>query len=178
MYGIETERLTLRGLEETDAPPLIGMLSSPSVMRLLFSGVPMTFCDARSFIAKHFTFGESPTGIGVLEERETKQFVGFAGLLPCRYLDKEDFEIGAAFVEESQHKGYGMEVGSAQITYGLEKMKLPRLLALAHPDNINSIKVIESLGMRFVEEIATEERGPRRIYIIERPARYHGNCRR
>ncbi|HEY3275196.1 MAG TPA: GNAT family N-acetyltransferase [Syntrophorhabdaceae bacterium] len=166
MHNIETERLLLRGLEETDMAALQGMLASPSVMAWLFQGAPMNPADARRFIERNFTFGPSATGIGVVEEKETGRFIGFAGLLPCQYLGAEDFEIGAAFMEDSWHRGYGVEIGSAQISCGIGTLHLPRLLALAHPDNVNSLKVLEKLGMRFVKEIPTEARGPRRIYAI------------
>jgi ribosomal-protein-alanine N-acetyltransferase len=171
MHSIETERLILRGLQETDVAPLTEMLASPRVTQWLFSGIALSSGDARAFIERHFTFGRSAIGIGVLREKETDRFVGFAGLLACRYLDGEDFEIGAAFMEDSWKKGYGVEVGRAQIAYGLEKLKLPRLLALAHPDNVNSIKVLEKLGMTFVKDVSIDERGPRCVYVVNRAER-------
>ncbi len=166
MHSMESERLVLRRLQENDVAPLMEMLASPPVMRWLFPGKPMTAHDARTFIDKNVTFGQSATGIGILHEKETDRFVGFAGLLPCRYLDADDFEIGAGFVNYSWYKGYGVEDGLTQITYGLEVLKLERLRALAYPDNVNSLKVLDKLGMTVVKEISTGERGPRRVYLI------------
>jgi RimJ/RimL family protein N-acetyltransferase len=89
--------------------------------------------EADAFMEKNFTFGPSATGIGVLREKGTDRFVGFAGLLPCRYLEADDYEIGGAFVEDVWNKGYGVEIGLAKISYGFAALKLPRLLALVHP---------------------------------------------
>ncbi|MHC1727823.1 MAG: GNAT family N-acetyltransferase [Syntrophobacteraceae bacterium] len=165
---IETERLLLRRPHGPEIELLTGMLGTPGVMRWLFSGAPMEPDSARSFIEKEFTFGEESFGLGIICEKGTGQFVGFGGVIPCRHLGVDDFEFGFAFQENFRGKGYAKEIGNAQIKYGFENLPVDRLLALAHPQNIPSLKVIENMGMRFLKEIVTEQRGPRRVYVIER----------
>ena len=106
MCRIETQRLLLRQLRDTDVGPLLAMLGSPTVMRWLFAGAPMGNHEGKSFIDKYFSFGELAYGLGTLCEKRTGCFVGFAGFLRCDYLDVDDFEFGFALHEESWAKGY------------------------------------------------------------------------
>jgi [ribosomal protein S5]-alanine N-acetyltransferase len=165
---LETQRLLFRGIRDADIDLLVGMLASPKVTQWLFSGAPMDTISARLFIEKEFTFGDKLIGLGTLCEKTPDRFIGFAGIIPCRYLDVEDFEFGFALNEDSWGKGYATEIGQAQIKYSFANLPVDRLLALAHPRNLASLKVIEHIGMRFLKEILTEQRGPRLVYAIER----------
>lgn len=165
---METKRLILRELHDTDMEAIIAMLGSPTVMRLLFGGSPMTALEARAFIDENFYFGRENCGIGVLCEKEGGLCVGFAGLLPCRYLNENDYEIGVALQENAQGKGFATEIGLTQIAYGFKNLHVDRLLALAHPENTASFRAFEKLGMKFLQMIETDKRGPRCIYGINR----------
>ena len=167
---METKRLVLRELRDSDMEAIIAMLGSQTVMRLLFGGSPMTAQEAGVFINDNFYFGREICGIGVLCEKEDGSCVGFAGLLPCRYLKENDYEIGVALQEDAQGKGYATEIGMAQIAYGFKNLHVDRLLALAHPENTASLRAFEKLGMEFVQVIETDKRGPRCIYSINRAA--------
>jgi [ribosomal protein S5]-alanine N-acetyltransferase len=167
---IETERLVLRELRDTDMRPLLEMLTAPTVMRWLFGSGPMTDDEAERFINENFTFGKQVHGLGVLCAGETGFFVGFAGLLPCRYLYEDDFELGFALREGSWGKGYATEIGMAQIEYGFKSFNVPRLLGFAHPQNTASLRALEKIGMKLIKTIHTDQRGPRCLYIIKRNA--------
>lgn len=167
-FTIETERLILRELRDADIQPLLVMLSKPLVMRWLFGSVPMKNDEARRFINDNFIFGKQDHGLGVLCARETGCFVGFAGLLPCRYLYEDDFELGFALTEDSWGKGYATEIAAAQISYGFKNFSVPRLLGLAHPKNTASQHALEKVGMKLLKVIRTDQRGPRCLYIIKR----------
>ena len=164
---IETERLVLREIRDADVPPLVEMLSAPVVMRWLFGIAPMTADEVRRFINEYFVFGKQAHGLGVLCTRKTESFVGFAGLLPCRYLYEDDFELGFALREDSWGKGYATEIGAAQIAYGFSSFDVRRVLGLAHPQNTASLRALEKIGMKLLKTINTEQRGPRCLYIIK-----------
>jgi [ribosomal protein S5]-alanine N-acetyltransferase len=168
LHTIETKRLVLRELRDTDIQPLMEMLSSPLVMRWLFGIGPMTGDEARRFINENFLFGKQVYGLGVLCAKEKDSFVGFAGLLPCRYLDEDDFELGFALREDSWGKGYATEIGTAQIEYGFKNFNVPRLLGLAHPQNTASLRALEKIGMEFLKTVHIDQRGPRCVYEVKR----------
>jgi RimJ/RimL family protein N-acetyltransferase len=167
-HTIETERLILREFRDGDAQPLMEMLSAPLVMRWLFGAAPMTADEARHFINENFTFGKQAYGLGILCTRETSYYIGFAGLLPCRYLYEDDFELGFALREDSWGKGYATEIGAAQIAYGFENYDVRRLLGLVHPQNTASMHALEKIGMKLLKTINVDQRGPRRIYMIKK----------
>jgi len=169
-HSIVTSRLLLRELRDPDVDLLVDMLANPRVMRWLLSGKSMDAAGARAFIEKEFTFGSAAFGLGSLCEKNPEKLVGFAGIIPCRYLGAEDFEFGVAMLEDFWRKGYAKEIAEAEVLYGFENLPVDRLLALAHPRNAASLKIFDDLGMKFMEEISTDERGPRRIYVIEREA--------
>ena len=165
-HRIETKRLILRDMKPEDTANLIEMLGTPVVMRWLFGTGPMANDEAQRFISEHFTFGKSASGLGILRIKETGQFAGFGGLLPCRYLYEDDYELGFALIEEHFGKGYATEIGIAQIEYGFEHFDVRRLLGLAHPRNTASLKVLEKIGMKRIKQINTDQRGPRCVYAI------------
>ena len=167
-HTIETERLILREFRDGDTQPLLEMLSDPSIMRWLFGTGPMTGDEARHFMNENFVFGKQAYGLGVLCVKETEYFVGLAGLLPCRYLYEDDFELGFALQENAWGKGYATEIGIAQIDYGFKNFDVRRLLGLAHPQNMASLRALEKTGMKLLKTINVDQRGPRRIYMIKR----------
>jgi ribosomal-protein-alanine N-acetyltransferase len=167
-HTIETERLILREFRDGDTQSLLEMLSAPSIMRWLFGTAPMVADEARHFINKNFIFGKQAYGLGVLCAKEAEFFVGFAGLLPCRYLHEGDFELGFALQEDSWGKGYATEIAVAQIPYGFKNFDVRRLLGLAHPQNTASMHALEKIGMKLLKTINVDQRGPRRIYTIKR----------
>ena len=158
----------MRAFRDSDLPALAEMLADPVVMRWLFGTGPMTSDEARHFVEECFDFGRSASGLGVLCRKETGVFVGFAGLLPCRYLYEDDFELGFALREDSWGKGYATEIGTAQIAYGFENFDVQRLLGLAHPQNTASLKALEKIGMKLFKTIHTDQRGPRCVYAVKR----------
>jgi [ribosomal protein S5]-alanine N-acetyltransferase len=166
-HTIKTKRLLLRELRDADLPMLMEMLSAPMVMRWLFGSGPMLDDEANNFINENFVFGKQAHGLGVLCVRETNAFIGFAGLLPCRYLYEDDFELGFALREDAWGKGYATEIGAAQITYGFKNFEASRLLGLAHPQNTASLKALEKIGMKLLKLINTDQRGPRCVYCIK-----------
>ena len=124
--------------------------------------------EGKLFIDKYFSFGELAYGLGALCEKRTGCFVGFAGFLRCDYLDVDDFEFGFALHENLWAKGYATEIGRAQIAYGFTNLCALRLLAVAHPQNAASLRVLEKIGMKSLKQIITKDRGPRCVYLIEK----------
>jgi len=170
MNSIETTRLLLRGLRESDRAPLLRVLGDAAVMRLVFAGGAMPHGEAEAFLGTAFTFGRENVGLGVLCERDSGDVVGFAGVIPCTSFGSDDLEFGFALRMESWGRGYATEIGHAQIAFGFRELALDRMLALVHPGNQASVRVLEKLGMNCLTEVCAGQRGPRRVYVAERSA--------
>lgn len=166
MPTLFTKRLLLRPLRESDLSSLQRYLADPEVMRhALFERV-LAADEAENFIRKHFAHSrDDGRGLGVLCLRSTNVVIGFAGLLPCQYLDPEDVEFGFVIGPEYQGQGYATEIGRELIRHVLIESRKPRVLALVNAANAASRKVLEEkLHMTFAGEIETSERGLRRVY--------------
>ena len=165
---IKTERLVLTQLQDNHLAALHQMLFDPTVMQWLFSGKPMNKDEREHLINTSFTFGDELTGLGALIETSTQQFVGFAGLLPCNFVNTKSYELGFALQKNSWGKGYATEIGKAQIRFAFEHFQIDQLFALAHPENAGSYTVLEKIGMQHLKTLETQERGERHLYAIHR----------
>ncbi len=166
--ALHSERLTLRGYRSGDLPALVELFGNPAAARHLFGGHPLGEDETKKFIEQEFTFGTQPIGLGSLVDTRSQVVVGFAGILPCGYLAEEDLEFGFALVENAWGKGYATEIGRRQVQYGFEDLRKSRLLALAHPENGASLRVLEKLGMTKKTRIEMQDRGPREVYVMTR----------
>ena len=164
---LTTPRLVLRAICESDLPELHRKIFSvPDVMRYVFDGIALSDVESAAFVHEHFNSGGDKAGLCTLVEKVSDEVVGFAGLKPCTALDADDFEIGFVLAREAWGKGFASEIGHAQLAFGFQELGCQRLLALARPENISSIRTIEKLGMRHVKDLAVDGRGPRRVYCI------------
>jgi [ribosomal protein S5]-alanine N-acetyltransferase len=164
---LTTPRLILRAATERDIPIMRErILGDADVMRYVFQGGPMTEQSAGELIRKHFTFGDSLTGIAILTERPAGDIIGFAGLFPCAALDADDFEIGFVLARHAWGRGIATEIGEAQLAFGFERLNCRRLLGLVDPRNRPSIHALEKLGLRYVKDVAEPGRASRSVFCI------------
>ena len=170
MQILSTARLLMRTATEADLAPLYEhVFSDPEVTRHIFSGGTFTHKSALDFMRKKLNFGDGTvTGGAVLEEIETGEVIGFAGLLPCKPFGEEEIEFGFVLAQSAWGQGYASEIGQAQIDFGLRTMGRKRMFAMAHPDNEASIRAITRLGLRHDGDIETADRGPRSVFSIGR----------
>ncbi|MDD5628954.1 MAG: GNAT family N-acetyltransferase [Elusimicrobia bacterium] len=176
MKTLRTERLVLRPLRDEDRAALAALLGDPGRAQYLFSGTAMPPQKAEEFIDRHFTGEDSPNGLGVLV---AAGLIRFAGLIPTRCLGQDDCEFGFALRKEAEGHDYATEIGFHQMRYAFAVLGLPRVLALAHPDNEPSVHILEAkLQMRRVASLeATTERGQRIVFCRQKQdglPRVHG----
>ncbi len=165
---LTTPRLILRSATEQDIPVMRErILGVADVMRYVFQGEAMSEERAEQVMRKHFTFGDSLTGIGILTERPTGELIGFAGLFPCKALGAEDLEIGFVLARHAWGRGIATEIGEAQLAFGFEQLNRPRLLGLVDPRNGPSIHAIKKLGLRYIKDVAEPRRANRSVFCIE-----------
>jgi RimJ/RimL family protein N-acetyltransferase len=163
-----TRRLLLRTAREADIPSLHQRIFGvPEVMRYVFAGGELSAYESEIFIKANFNFGNETSGLSVLTERGSDRIVGVAGLLPCDTLGADDLELGFILAKEVWGRGFGREIGQGQLDLGFRKMGRNRLLALVHPDNAPSRRVLEKLGMVHVKDLTTRDRGVRQVYLAD-----------
>ena len=165
MKHLETERLLLRPAREADKAFLYTLLGHPEVMRYWLVGRAMKPEEVDELMTQF----SDDYGSLLVTEKATKEAVGLAGIVPCTYLGVADYEFGWGLLPEAWGKGYATEMTRALLEAGFRELPAKRLLALAHPANTASWRVLEKAGMTFAKEIETAARGPRRVYSLQRP---------
>lgn len=150
---IETERLLLREFTLDDAEVYLTLCSHPLITRHVGGPAMTTLDEARASLLERPIADYRKHGYGRLAcvLKSTGAVIGFAGL---KYLDDLcDVDIGYRYLPEYWGKGLATEAGGPLIEYGFKQLQLPRILGLVDLDNIASARVLEKLGLTFVEMI-------------------------
>lgn len=148
MTVLETPRLALRHLTPADAEFIFALTNDPDWLRFIGDRGIRTMDDARDYIENGPTamYAEHGFGLYAVELKETGAPIGICGLLRRAWL--EDVDVGFAFLPEFRRAGYAREAASNTLTHARETLGLSRVLAIVSPDNRDSIRLLEKLGMR------------------------------
>lgn len=146
---IITNRLIIREFVNEDAEDLYKLESDSRVIEYIPGSKLLTLNDCKREIKKNIkNYKTSNLGNWPIFLNRTNEFIGITSF---RYLPSiKKTEIGTKLLPLYWGKGYSTEIGNALIHYGLTKLKLNEIIAMTDPDNIKSIKSLESLGMKFV----------------------------
>jgi RimJ/RimL family protein N-acetyltransferase len=100
-------------------------------------------------IEHHKKYGFS---LGSVFDKVSHTFIGRAGLIHIEFKDENDIEIAYAFHQIFWNKGYGSEIARALLKWGLSHLPNRDLVAIVHAQNQKSRRVLEKIGMHFVEQ--------------------------
>lgn len=150
MAVVRTTRLLLRPLEPTDAEALHRIYQYDGVLRYFPNPNPPALERVQRFVNNQQAHWEKYGygNWGVLLEGEA-EIVGWAGLQFLPELDKT--EVGFLLEPRCWGKGYATEAARASLKFAFERTGLDHVIALVHPANIASRRVIEKCGMEYVE---------------------------
>lgn len=149
---LKTPHLTLRPLQPGDAEVLYGINQGEGVLRYFPNPAPPPLERVQRFIAAqqvHWeTYGYGNWGILPAGESD---LAGWAGLqfLP----ELNETEVGFLLDRRCWGKGYATEAARASLQFGFERFHLDHIIALVHPENGASLRVIEKCGMRYVDTV-------------------------
>jgi len=147
----ETERLTLRPFAAEDAPALHAIMNQEGILQYFPGPGSPPIEKVEKFVSHQLAqWGEVGYAWWAVESKETGRLLGWNGL---QYLPETgETEIG--FLLDKTHWGLGLttEAGRIGVRFAFETVGIDELIALAHPENGASQRVIEKLGLRFVEE--------------------------
>jgi RimJ/RimL family protein N-acetyltransferase len=145
MPRIETERLLLRMIRPDDLDDLASLFADPDVVRYVGDGKTADRDEAevalQSIIRHWQTHG---FGRSVAVDKHTGKFAGLGGLRSLFGTPEVVYHLA----KENWGKGYATELGNAALRFGFD-CGFERIVAIAKPLNVVSIRVMEKLGMRF-----------------------------
>ncbi|WP_316635642.1 GNAT family N-acetyltransferase [uncultured Flavobacterium sp.] len=158
---IETERLLLRELQLSDVDGMFELDSNPNV-HLFVGNKPVKSIEESIGYIKNVQQQYAALGTGRLAVilKETNEFLGWSGIKFITYEinnHKDFYEIGYRFIEKHWGKGYATEAGKASIDYAFNVLKADAVYAYADPGNENSRKILEKLGLQYVNSFEHEE---------------------
>lgn len=148
---LETKRLVLKPISLTDLDDLLALRSDPEVMRYAGDGSIHTREKVQDFIQCGRAYYEQ-YGLDFFSvfEKETGDFVGQAGLFHfCFNVQQSEIELAYRLHKKYWGRGYATELGKALIEYGFNHVSLSKIIAVVHPENERSRRVLEKVGMTY-----------------------------
>ncbi len=149
-FLIETERLKLRKFLPKDSLGFFNLNNDPKVLEFTGDSPFTSKNQALKFIENYDHYQKFGFGRWSVILKETDEFIGFSGLKFTQELDEID--LGFRFFREHWNKGFATEPSLAVLEFAFLELKLKRVVARAMFKNKSSIRVIEKIGMSFLEE--------------------------
>jgi ribosomal-protein-alanine N-acetyltransferase len=146
---IETARLRIRPVEESDVDGAHRVYGDPEAMRYVGAdGAPRTREQTAAGVTRMIE-GQERNGFSLwaVELRETGEMIGICGVV---HVDGTgpDVELVYEFQRSAWGNGYATEAARACLAAALGPLGLKRVVALAYPENAQSIRIMQKLGMR------------------------------
>jgi [ribosomal protein S5]-alanine N-acetyltransferase len=149
---LETERLVLRPVSDDDLAATHRLFDDPAVRRYLWDDRPVSLEAAASILeASARDFSERGVGLFGVRLRGAEELVGLCGLRWEEGIG--DMEIMYCLLPELWGRGLATEAAEACLRFAFDEAGLERVMAGADEPNAASLRVIEKLGMRFVDRI-------------------------
>ncbi|APY07194.1 GNAT family N-acetyltransferase [Winogradskyella sp. J14-2] len=148
---LETNRLLLRELSLSDAENIYNLNLNPDVIKYTGDTAFKSIEDAHKFLKNYLDYKLNGYGRWAVMQKKTNSFIGFCGLK----FNPEDnqTDIGFRFFEDMWNRGYATESARACLDYCFERYNLKQIIGRAMKVNLNSIKVLEKIGLKYKKDI-------------------------
>ena len=156
---LETARLILRPMRESDLSAYLAYRNDPVVGRYQFWYEPLTEAAALELIRSQGASRPGTPGAWfqfAVERKAGTGLIGHVALKPDEW-DPRLAEIGFTLGLPYQHQGFAVEAVTAVLEYAFTTLKIHRVHAVTDVENTASVALLERLGMRregyFVENV-------------------------
>lgn len=146
MQFLETERLRLRPFTLADDGFILELLHDPGYLRFIGDRQARSLADARAYLRQGplASYARHGFGLWCVERKADGARVGKCGLLKRAAL--ADVDLGYALLAREAGRGYATEAARAVLDHARSVLGLPRIVALTHPGNHGSVRVLRKLG--------------------------------
>ena len=151
--SFETERLLLIPTNENDAEFVFVLLNTPKWLKYIGDRKVYSVDDAKKYIKTRMISQLDKLGFCnyTVIRKSDKAKMGLCGLYNRDGLDGID--IGFAFLSEYEGKGYAFEAAKRIKEAALKEFNLECINAITTKYNLASQKLIEKLGLKFIQTI-------------------------
>lgn len=145
---LETRRLVLDAWRISDCAAFRPIATHPEVMRYVTGGIAWSEEQIRWFVARQIDLYRARGFCRwKLLEKPAGALIGFGGVGFWR--DSPDPEIGWWLDRSHWGRGLATEAAAAALRDAFERVRLPRVISVAMPENRASIRIMEKIGLRF-----------------------------
>ena len=156
---VETERLHLREILESDIQNFFELDSDPEVHKYLGNN-PVTEIKEVEGMIKNIRKQYTENGIGrwAIVNKINNEFIGWSGLKYEKQLRKDFnyYDLGYRLKRKFWGSGFATEAALASLKFGFGEFKLNEIFAAAHIENDASNKILQKVGLKFVETFEYE----------------------
>jgi len=149
---IVTERLIMNLLTLGDHDFILKLVNSKGWIEFIVDRHVCTIDDAIAYINKIISNQDIFYWVVRIKEKNTP--IGIISFLKRTYL--EHFDIGFAFLPEFHANGYAFEASNKVLALVSRRSECTPVLATTVPGNVNSIKLLNKLGLHFEKVIEVE----------------------
>src|ERR1041384_2326668 len=147
---LETKRLILRPMDESDFDALLRIFTDLKVMAA-FNHPPFTHEQMRRWLQRNLDHQDQyGYGLYSVMRKKTGELIGDCGLKQME--DQGAAELGYDFRSDFWNQGYATEAAIAVRDYAFHLLGLPQLISLIRVGNLSSRRVAEKVGMTLAEE--------------------------
>lgn len=155
-FYIETDRLILRELLESDVEGMYELDSNPEVHRYLGNN-PIKEKNQILPIIQYVSQQYIENGIGrwAVIEKTSNAFIGWSGLKLVKETRNQHthyYDLGYRFIQKYWGKGYATESALASLNYGFGELNLETIFAAAQAENIASNKILQRCGLVLINQ--------------------------
>jgi RimJ/RimL family protein N-acetyltransferase len=162
---LETPRLAVRHLADSDAPFIFELLHDPGWLRFIGNKSVHSREGALAYIAKtRRMYEEKGFCLWAVERLEDGAPLGLCGLIKRDTL--RDVDLGFGFLTRHQGRGYGYEAAAAVLEHGRTTLAIPRIVAITSPDNVASSGLLEKLGFAYERTIEWSPGDNVKLYAV------------
>lgn len=149
MIILTTSRVTLRTLTVDDAPFIFELVTDPDWLRFIGDRGVSSTADARTYLENGplTLYARLGYGFWLVTRNGDDRPLGICGLIRRDHLEHPD--LGFAFVPAARGQGFAREAAAATLEHARDVLGMTRLLAITDPENLRSIRLLETLGFRF-----------------------------
>ncbi len=166
-HFFKTKRLLFRPLSPDDLYPMLDIVSKPNVIAYVDDGQPMDEELVSRWIEfSRYNIARYGSGTGALISKSSRKLIGWAGL--SRPADAPP-EIVYGLDSPYWGKGYGQEIASALVKWCKTELAMKEIHASVYSANTGSIRILENLKFRYVDNQINDNGSMSRLYIRSGP---------
>ena len=165
-FFIETERLLIREMQQSDFDALCRILCDEEVMRAAYESA-FSPDEAQNWLNRHLKrYEDYGFGLWAVVLKETNEMIGQCGLTLQQWKEKELLEIGYLFQKAYWHRGYAAEAAIACREYAFTVLDADSVCSMIRDTHIASQNVAVRNGMKIIDKAAKNFRNTEMNFFL------------